>query len=520
MAHIVIINPRFDISYWGLEHALPFFGKRANLAPTCLPLLAALTPEEHQVTLIDENVEDIDYDMLAKADIVGVTGMSVQRFRMRQILEELKSREVFAVVGGPWVTLYEEYFGELADVIFVGEADETWPQFLEDWRDGCQQDRYEQAAATDMTKVPTPRFDLVKSRHYLFGSLQFTRGCPFQCEFCDIIIVFGRRPRLKQSAQVIAELEALVEQKIETVFVVDDNLIGNKRAIKELLRDIIEWQQKRGFPLMFFTEASIDLADDEELMRLMTEANFVSVFIGIESPNEDSLLETKKFQNVRPGGTMVEKVHAVQKAGLDVWCGMILGFDNDDETIFDAQREFLQAARITHVMIGLLYAMPKTPLYDRLQEEGRLDSSDPPEFGTNVIPAKMSREELRDGYVRVLAELYEPEAYFGRLESLYLDDMFEFATARAEYWRKHPWKRFKAQLGNYLRYKFIRRRLTHAVPDQDLRIEYRKRLDKIHARRRDPSVLFAYAVKCGLHYHHYKMSQDMVRDDMPLVSTM
>ena len=228
MAHIAIINPRFEVSYWGLERALPLFGKRANLPTACLPLLAALTPEQHQVTLIDENVEDIDYDVLAQADIVGVTGMSVQRLRMREILEEMKRRDVFTVVGGPWVTVYEDYFEDLADVIFIGEAENTWPQFLDDWNDGRHQARYEQSEATDMTKVPTPRFDLMKSRHYLFGSLQFTRGCPFQCEFCDIIVIFGRRPRLKTSEQVIAELEAIIAQKMDTVFVVDDNLIGNK----------------------------------------------------------------------------------------------------------------------------------------------------------------------------------------------------------------------------------------------------------------------------------------------------
>ena len=453
MARITIVSPRFEVSYWGLEHAMSLFGKRANLPTACLPLLAALTPEQHQITLIDENVEDIDYDVLAQSDIVGITGMSVQRFRMREILEELKQRGVFTVVGGPWVTVYENYFDELADVIFVGEADETWPRFLEDWQDGRQQARYEQSAATDMTKVPTPRFDMMKSKHYMFGSLQFTRGCPFQCEFCDIIVIFGRRPRLKTSEQVIAELEALVAEKMDTVFVVDDNLIGNKCAIKVLLRDVIDWQRQQGFPLTFFTEASLDLAEDEELLQLMAEANFVSVFIGIESPNEESLLETKKFQNVRNGGTMIEKVHTIQNAGLDVWCGMILGFDNDDATIFEAQLEFVKAARITHVMIGLLYAMPKTPLYDRLQDEGRLDPSDPPDFGTNVIPAQMTREELRDGYVRVLRELYEPDAYFERLESLFFDKNFRYGTARSRYWRKRPWTRLKAQLLNYLRFE-------------------------------------------------------------------
>ena len=232
MAEIAIINPRFEVSYWGMEHALPLLGKRANLPVAALPLLAALTPGEHKVTLVDENVQALDFDRLAQTDIVCLTGMSVQRLRMREILTELKERGAFTVVGGPWVSVQEDYFAEFADVIFVGEAEETWPRFLEDWKQGRHQSRYEQSEKTDMTKVPTPRFDLLKMQHYLFGSVQFSRGCPFQCEFCDIIVTFGRRPRLKTGPQIIAELESLRAQGMEIAFIVDDNLIGNKKAIK------------------------------------------------------------------------------------------------------------------------------------------------------------------------------------------------------------------------------------------------------------------------------------------------
>jgi radical SAM superfamily enzyme YgiQ (UPF0313 family) len=284
MADIVFINPRFEVSYWGMEHALPFMGKRANLPVACLPLLAALTPREHTVTLMDENVEALDYERLARADIVGITGMSVQRFRMKEILAELKQRGVFTVLGGPWVTVSEDYFGELADVVFIGEAEETWPQFLREWKQGLHQTRYEQLEKSDMAKVPTPRFDLLKMRHYAFGSLQFSRGCPFQCEFCDIIVTFGRRPRIKTSAQILVELDALRAQGMRIVFIVDDNLIGNKKAIKEVLRDVADWQAKNEYYFSFFTEASIDLADDDELMEAMVDANILAVFIGIESP--------------------------------------------------------------------------------------------------------------------------------------------------------------------------------------------------------------------------------------------
>ena len=284
VANIVIINPRFEVSYWGLEHALPLLGKKCNVPTACLPLLAALTPAEHDVTLIDENVEDIDFDKVAQADLVGLTGMIVQRQRMREILSELKARGVFVVVGGPWVSVQEDYFDGLADAIFVGEAETAWPQFLEDWAHGRHQYRYEQADRTDMTTVPVPRYDLLKTKNYVFGSIQFSRGCPFQCEFCDIIVTFGRKPRLKNSAQVIAELEAMRKAGLSIGFIVDDNLIGNKAAVKVLLQDVHEWQEREGYPLQFFTEASLNLAEDEELMELMVAANITVVFIGHREP--------------------------------------------------------------------------------------------------------------------------------------------------------------------------------------------------------------------------------------------
>ena len=358
---------------------------------------------------MDENVEPIDQERVAGADIVALTGMNVQRNRMRQILKEVKNRGAFTVVGGPWVTVQEDYFGELADAIFVGEAEETWPQFLRDWERRQHRTRYEQAEKSDMTRIPIPRFDLLQMDRYLFGSVQFSRGCPFQCEFCDIIVTFGRRPRLKTTSQVIADLEALRQQNLDTVFIVDDNLIGNKKAIKELLRDLSDWQQKAGYPFKFFTEASLDLAEEDELMQLMVQANIQAVFIGIESPNEESLKETRKFQNVKRGHTLLERVHRVQRAGIEVWCGMILGFDHDGPSIFSAQREFLRRSRIVHAMNGMLSAIPKTPLHQRLAAEDRLGTEEQSQrFGINVVSLGMSREALRDGYLRLMQEVYEP----------------------------------------------------------------------------------------------------------------
>ena len=519
MADIVFINPRFEVSYWGMEHALPFLGKRANLPVACLPLLAALTPPEHTVTLMDENVEALNYERLARADIVGITGMSVQRFRMKEILTELKQRGVFAVVGGPLVTVHEDYFEGLADVIFIGEAEETWPQFLNEWKQGLHQYRYEQLEKSDMAKVPTPRFDLLKSRHYAFGSVQFSRGCPFQCEFCDIIVTFGRKPRIKTSAQVIAELEAMRAQGMRIVFIVDDNLIGNKKAIKDVLRDVTAWQVKNGYPLIFFTEASIDLADDPELMEMMVEANIISVFIGIESPNEASLRETKKYQNVRAGGTLLEKVHRIQDAGMEVWCGMIIGFDNDDETIFEAQRRFIQEARIVLSMTGMLHAIPKTPLHARLAEEGRLDPSDQPEFGTNVIPLKIGREELRDGYVKVMNDLYECDAYFERLEDLYLKARMKIGQGRARYWRRHRLKQIKAETVWLAQAVGLFARLMSGVPERSLRREYRKRLWRFLKVSRNPALLLFYIIHMAIHYHAHTMAKQMASGRTPVYNS-
>lgn len=514
MADIVLINPRFEVSYWGLEHAMPFLGIKAILPVANLPLLAALTPPGHNVTLVDENVESIDFERCARADIVGLTGMNVQRVRMKEILYELKSRGVFTVVGGPWVTVREDDLADLVDVVFVGEAEETWPRFLAEWSAGHHQTRYEQAERTDMATVPVPRLDLMRMKDYAFGSVQFSRGCPFECEFCDIIVTFGRRPRIKTSVQVLAELDAIVASGKRSAFIVDDNLIGNKKAIKLLLRDVVAWQEKHGYPLMFATEASIDLAEDPELMQLMVDANISNVFVGIETPNEESLRETKKLQNLRArGGTMLEKVHRIQQTGMEVWCGIIVGFDNDDSSIFAAQSRFVHEARIVHAMVNMLVAIPRTPLYTRLASEGRLDLSGDAAswggFGTNVIPRRISREALRAGYIELMHDLYIPDAYFGRLDELYLDARLQLGQTRTRYLRRHPLRRLKLNTRLLAEAAAIFVLLMRGVPDAALRREYRRRLMRAAWRRREPEIIQSYALKCAMHFHAHRMVQEM-----------
>jgi len=518
MARITLINPRFETSFWGIEYALPILGKRAALPTASLPLLAALTPAEHDVTLVDENIEPIDFDRVAQSDLVGLTGMSVQRVRQREIAVELKRRGVFTVAGGPWVSVKEDALQGLVDAVFVGEAEETWPQFLADWAAGAPQARYEQPRPTDMTRVPRPRYELLDMRQYMFGSVQFSRGCPYQCEFCDIIITFGRRPRLKTWPQIEAELNALVAQGLDIVFIVDDNLIGNKKAVKALLRELVLWQRRRGYPLVFFTEASLDLAEEDELLQLMQDANIQAVFIGIESPREESLRETKKLQNVR-GRPILDRVQTIQQAGLDVWCGMIVGFDHDDASIFASQSQFVRESGINHVMLGMLTAIPKTPLYARLQAEGRLDELEHELYGTNVVPLNISRHELSEGYLRLMQELYEPDAYFERVEQIMLRRPIPCGRSRAAWQRRHPWAWAKARALNIARAGVLYRRLMQQVPEPHLRQRYRQTLRKLLRQSRDPWLAFVYLVKCACHYHYYRLSRQMASHASEVVNT-
>ena len=413
---ICLINPRSRPSYWTADYAMPFYGLgrklKYSMANGALVSVAALVPSEHEVVLVDENVEEIDFDSLRRFDVIGVTGMVVQAGRMCEILRRLRGLKAVVAVGGPYVTLSEETFEGLCDVRFIGEAEETWPAFLDALASGEQTEtRYEQAEKTDMTRVPVPRFDLLRHGAYGNAPVQFSRGCPFLCEFCDIITVFGRRPRTKRPEQVLAELDAVVEQGFRGCFLVDDNFIGNKVEAKRLLRRVVEWQEERGHPLVFTTEASVNLADDRELIELMVRANFQSVFVGIETPRKASLAETHKLQNVH-GDPLLAKLARIRALGLGVSGGFIVGFDNDDASIFDEQFEFIQASGIPALSISLLTPLPTTPLYERLRAEGRLDFSDPE---LTFIPKRMTRERLKSGFRELLNRVFDVEAFFERV---------------------------------------------------------------------------------------------------------
>jgi radical SAM superfamily enzyme YgiQ (UPF0313 family) len=402
---IHLVTPRNPPSFWTYDHVLETLGKRCAFPNLSMPTVAGLTPREYEVTLCDENVEEIDLDV--DADIIGITGYIIHRDRMLELADEFRRRGRFVVIGGPYASLCPEELRGRCDVLFVDEAEETWPQFLRDLAVGSWKTEYRPADKPELTGSPMPRFDLLKVDRYHALTIQFARGCPYSCEFCDIIVVYGRRPRAKSVGQVIAEIAECHRLGAKQVFLVDDNFIGNKKLAKELLRAIAAWSETHGHPVHFNTEVTLNVAQDRELLELLHAAHVTTVFIGIESPRADSLQETKKTQNLR--GDLVESVRTVQSYGIQVQAGMIVGFDHDDPRIFEEQLSFIQDARIPVSMTGMLQAMPKTPLHERVVREQRLvgETSGDQFVFSNIIPARMSRLELYRGYRDLIIRLYD-----------------------------------------------------------------------------------------------------------------
>jgi radical SAM superfamily enzyme YgiQ (UPF0313 family) len=382
--------------------------------------LAALTPEDFHVTICDENAgERVDYD--SPAQIVGITGYLLQKTDVLAHAEQFRKRGKTVVVGGPLANLLPEVCRPHCDVLFEGEAEYTWPRFLRDYVGGRWDDHYVESEKIHLPDSPPPRLDLMH-RRYAHGIVQCTRGCPFSCEFCDIIVVFGRKMRFKPIDQVLREVAAWHRTGAPQVFFADDNFVGHRAYAKDLLRALAKWNARQSRPLAFYTQASIDMVRDEELLRLLGDANFKEVFIGIESPRKASLAETHKTQNEKLD--LVQAVHTIQSYNLFVMAGMIVGFDNDDPTIFDEQYDFCQKAQIPIIMNSTLNASPKTPLGDRLQAEGRMllaewaqdDFSHQVKPGaTNFRPLRMTMDELMLGQKRLIRKLYEPEAFRDRL---------------------------------------------------------------------------------------------------------
>jgi radical SAM superfamily enzyme YgiQ (UPF0313 family) len=418
---IYLVQPRFPPSYWGLEHFMALTPFDAVFAPLGLLTLAALTPPGFAVELCDENAgEKIDFD--TDADIVGVTGYIIQMKRVFEIADRFRARGKTLVFGGPMANLLPQECRRHCDVLFEGEAECTWPLFVREFAEGRHAGQYVEHEKIHLPDSPLPRLDVLKKR-YAHGIVQCTRGCPFTCEFCDIIVMYGRTMRFKPVEQVLREVQAWLRRGVLQVFFADDNFVGHRAYAKDLLRALAAWNARQRRPLAFYTQASIDMARDDELLGLLRDANFISVFIGIESPRKESLAETRKTQNERLD--LVAAIHKIQAHNLFISAGMIVGFDHDDESIFDEQFDFLQEAQIPFVMLSVLLAVPKTPLYARLEREGRLYNPQRATEdwecylgtagGTNFHPLHMTREELKRGQETLYRRLYEPEAFAARL---------------------------------------------------------------------------------------------------------
>jgi radical SAM superfamily enzyme YgiQ (UPF0313 family) len=410
----LLVYPEFPDTYWSLKHALAFERKQASFPPLGLLTVSALLPEAWERRLVDMNVRTLNDSDIEWADVVLVSAMIVQKDSMQQVIKRGKALGKRVMVGGPYVTTSAEEAIE-ADHIFLGEAETTLPEFINDFARGEAKRVYEAAERPPLSISPRPHFHLAELRRYNAMSVQFSRGCPFQCEFCDIIEIYGRVPRTKSNQQLIAELDALRQLDWHgLVFIVDDNFIGNKRNVKLLLPELAEWSERYDYPFSFLTEASVNLADDEELLESMRRAGFRRVFLGIETPVEESLKETRKNQNTRRD--LLESVHKIQSHAMEVLAGFIVGFDNDPEDIFDRQINFIRESAIPMAMVGMLTALPDTQLWRRLNAEGRLlgeTGGNLTHSALNYIP-RMDSSQLVEGYKRILRTIYSPQEYYRR----------------------------------------------------------------------------------------------------------
>jgi radical SAM superfamily enzyme YgiQ (UPF0313 family) len=412
----LLIYPEFPDTYWSFKHALKFLGKRAAQPPLGLMTVAALLPNTWKKRLVDTNVERLRERDLDWADVAMLSGMHIQRDAMRSIVERCRARGLRTVIGGPIASSISA--SELgADHVVIGEAESLIGCLARDLEQGTAPPVYQATERPAMETSPLPDLSLIKMRRYSTMAVQYSRGCPFNCEFCDIIEIYGRRPRTKTVAQVLAELDQLrAAGWREAVFIVDDNFIGNKAKAKELCAALAQWRRQHKTSFDFNTEASLNLADDPELLQLMKDAGFVSVFLGIETPDESGLIASNKLQNTRR--SLLESIATIQSYGMQVMGGFILGFDTDRDDIFDRMVEFIQKSGIPIAMVGLLQAMPGTQLFRRLWNEGRiLDAGhgDNTDDKLNFLPT-MDATRLVNGYRSVLKQIYSCEAYYERVK--------------------------------------------------------------------------------------------------------
>jgi radical SAM superfamily enzyme YgiQ (UPF0313 family) len=414
MMKVLLVYPVFPDTYWSFRHALTFEGRRAAFPPLGLLTVSAMLPENWERRLVDMNVEDLWPEDIEWADVVMISAMIVQRESLEQVVQLCRKLGKKVVVGGPYVSTSSERLPD-ADHIFVGEAESTLPEFLNDLELGIARKIYQAEERPSLRETPAPDFSLIDMRLYSAMNVQYSRGCPFQCEFCDIIEIYGRVPRTKSNEQMLAELDALLAAGWRgLVFIVDDNFIGNKKNVRLFMPDLIKWSRRNGFPFSFITEASVNLAEDDQLLQMMEDAGFRRVFLGIETPVEESLKEAQKGQNTRRD--LLDSVRKIQSYGIEVMAGFIVGFDHDPDDIFERQMKFISESGIPLAMVGLLNALPDTQLWRRLEKEERLlsvSNGNNTDCTLNFIP-KMNSAVLVEGYKRILKNIYSPREYYHR----------------------------------------------------------------------------------------------------------
>ena len=419
---VLLICPQYPDTLWSFKHTLRFLSKQANFPPLGLLTVAAMLPPEWEKKLVDMNADPLNNKDIEWADYVFISAMVVQQKSVREVINRCKKFGSKIVAGGPLFTAGYEHFGfDDIDHLVLSEAENTLPLFLEDLEKGCARHIYESKVRPDITTSPVPLWSLIDKKKYHSMNIQYSRGCPFDCEFCEITVMNGRKPRTKTAAQILDEIEILYDSGWRSsIFFVDDNFIGNRRKLKsEVLPAIIEWMKEKKYPFTFSTEVSINLADDEELMMLMTDAGFDTVFTGIETPNEESLSECNKITN--RGRDLLASVKTLQNHGFHVRGGFIVGFDSDPPSIFRSQINFIQKSGIVTAMVGILNAPPETRLYKRLKKDNRIlpgASGDNTDGETNIVP-KMPREMLVQGYREILDTIYAPKLYYRRIKTFF-----------------------------------------------------------------------------------------------------